>query len=228
MSQNLAIGSLVVVATAVAYLAFGQTPEVWPGEYGPKADDVHWKLGMATGTTSLILLAATLSVSPVLRLRGDVRRRVHVPIRRALGVWTASIAMIHAVLGLTIHSEGWRLYGPYLTLFRRSGVGRVFGAAIWASSLAVGLLALLALISNPTAMQRLGVRRWKRYQRFAYLVAGLVLLHVTGIQWWEGRHLPYLLATWSIPLVVLVLRSEARRRGSGDTRIGRPATPTTD
>lgn len=211
-TQHFKIGSAVVLATAILYIAFGQSPEVWPGEYGPKADDVHWKLGMATGTTSLLLFAAALSVTPVLNTRGNVRRRVHIPIRRALGVWTASIALIHATLGITLHSEGWKLYGPYLTLFRRTGVGRVFGAALWISSAALALLVLLALISNPRGMQRLGARRWKRIQRLAYPTAGLVLLHIIGIQWWEGRYWPFIVATWTIPFAVAALRTAARSK----------------
>ncbi len=212
LAHHKTIGAFVVLATLALYAVFGLTPEVWPGEYGAKADDAHWKLGMATGTVSLVLLAATLSVSPFLQLRGDGRRRVHVPVRRALGVWTTSISLIHGALGLTLHSQGWKLYGPYLTLVRRSGVGRVFGAALWVSSSALALLVLLALISNPSGMQRFGVRKWKRLQRFAYPVAGLVLLHIIGIQWWEGRHWPFGVATWIVPVTALALRLAARHK----------------
>lgn len=121
LTQHLKIGALVVLAILALYFVFGLTPEVWPNEYGAKADDVHWKLGMATGTAALLLLAGTLSVTPILRIRGNGGRRVHIPVRRALGVWTTSISMIHGALGLTLHSQG----GNSTVHTSRSSVGRV-------------------------------------------------------------------------------------------------------
>ena len=208
---------LGIGTTACTYWLLRWTPEVWPdAAYGAKADDVHWKLGMATGSATLVLLAVTLSITPIRALRGAHRNPVHLPMRRAFGVWSAVGATIHAALGVTIHADGWALLGPFRTALDAQGTGRLLGLALVVGTATLGLEVTLASISNDRSLHRVGPVRWKRIQRLAYLAGLGALVHVLGIQIWERRYVPHVLLVLAVPAAVIGIRLAASRSQGGD------------
>lgn len=198
--------SLAVAVTALVYWLLRWTPEEWPdASYGPKADDVHWKLGMASGSATLVLLAATLAIRPLRTLRGR-RTPIHVPLRRALGIWSAIWAAVHSVFGVTIHAAGWDLLRPFRTAVNAQGTGRLLGLALVVGTGTLLVLVALAAISSDAALRRLGRHRWKRAQQMAYLGGLGAVVHVVGIQIWEGRTLAHAIALLAVPTAVIGLR----------------------
>lgn len=118
-----------------------------------------------TGSAALVLLLASLAVSPLGRAWGTARLR---PARRVLGLaalaWAGLHAAITAVLDLGLD--------PALALEElRERPHMAAGAA------ALALLLPLGATSNRASMRRLG-RRWKLLHRLVYLAGALAVLHV--------------------------------------------------
>lgn len=116
------------------------------------------------GQGGLILLLLTLSLTPLTRL---TRWRGFNQIRRQLGLWTYSYALLHVtsyvlfILGLDLSMLAAELVKrPYI----------IVGAAAL-----LGLTAL-ALTSNRFSMRRLG-KRWKTLHKAAYAILALILVH---------------------------------------------------
>ncbi|RKR06400.1 ferric reductase like protein [Kushneria sinocarnis] len=88
-------------------------------------------------------------------------------IRRQLGLWTCSYAVLHLVCYLLFILElNWSALGADLS--RRPYI--IVGA------LALLILLTLAATSNRAAMKRLG-KRWKPLHRWVYAALALILLH---------------------------------------------------
>jgi len=120
------------------------------------------------GTGALVLLLLTLSLTPLSRL---TRWKLWPVIRRQLGLWTFTYALLH-FLGYLAFVLGFDLSQLGVELQRRPYI--IVGAA------ALLILLALAVTSNRPAMRRLG-KRWKELHRLAYLVLGLGLLHYLWI-----------------------------------------------
>lgn len=156
-AATLAVGGLVL-ALAVAMREGGS----WrPG--------VLWWMARGTGWTALGLLMLALCVTPAgaiaRRLGGGGGSHWVTPLRRALGIAAASLALVHAAVAL----------GGYL---------RGAWAAVWSwPYLRAGLVALLVLTallatSFPAVVRRLRIRHWKVLHRLAYAAAALTLVHL--------------------------------------------------
>jgi len=182
--------TLAAASTSIAliYSALGFSPEWWPDRsYGPRAEDVHWKLSVATGSTAVLLLGTTLCIGPIRRFRSGRAGPVHLPTRRVIGVWSAVVAWVHVVFGVTIHAAGWRIWVPFTHLWESQGKLRILAAAMFLGLSAALTLAIVAAASNSHSLRRLGARRWKHLQRLTYVAAGLIALHVIGMQIQEDR-----------------------------------------
>jgi methionine sulfoxide reductase heme-binding subunit len=147
------------------------------------------RLSIATGYVALALLALTLAVGPV---RALTRRRLPLSIdfRRDAGICTAILGLVHVVLGLQVHFGG-RIASYFLESEAAGGPGAIRldrgGVANWTGLAATILLVLLLALSNDRAIRGLGARRWKRLQRLAYVLLGLVALHTLLYQVLEER-----------------------------------------
>ena len=201
MGRNLMAGLALLTVISVLYILMGFTTEVWEEEeFGARADDTHWRLSMATGTSALVFLSAALLVGPIRQLR-DKPTPAHIPWRRSLGVSASVAVLIHVSFGITIHADGWRVWVPFTHVWRSSGSLFVLGAAFWIGLLAALLMSVLAIISNSRALRGFGVRRWKNVQRLTYLVYPLVFVHILGVQRQEQRVLGHAL----LPLLLMGL-----------------------
>jgi len=201
---------VAVVALVLAALIFGALT-LWSEEFwrdrsvGRKADGLHWRFSVSFATTALLLLAVTFSIGPVRRLRGLVVP-VSVPWRRTTGVSAAVVAWIHMVFGLTIHTDGLRIWSQFGQVLDSNFSSLLFGIAAW-----LGLVAALGFVpivatSNHSMVRRLGARRWKHIQRLSYGVLAVIIAHVVAMQYQERRSLVHIGLTFSVFAVVLVLQ----------------------
>lgn len=142
-----------------------------------------------TGTTALVLLLVTLSVTPVRRLTGWNRL---IRYRRLLGLWAFAYAALHfLVWGLFDHQFNPAtitediVKRPYITL----------------GSAALVILAALAVTSPQVVMRRLGGKRWQRLHRLVYLAAGLAVVHYL----WSVKVVTAKPVAFAVVLAVLLL-----------------------
>ncbi len=152
----------------------------------------------SSGLWALVLLMATLSVTPLRRLGlwpGILRYR------RTLGLYTASYTLLHT-LAWAVWDQG-TLAAMWADLWTRDFIG-------------VGALAALGLVplvitSTQGWMRRLG-RRWKHLHRLIYPVAILSVLHFDWMR--AGKNDLLEPRLYALGLAVLLgLRLWWRRRG---------------
>lgn len=122
----------------------------------------------STGTWTLVMLCATLAVTPLRRLTGLA---VLARLRRMLGLFTFFYACLH--LTTYVWFDQW--FDPLAILL--DVVKRPF---ITVGMTAFLLLLPLAATSTDAMMRRLG-RRWAELHRLVYLIAPLAILHF----WWH-------------------------------------------
>jgi len=116
------------------------------------------------GQGILWMLLSTLSLTPLTKL---TRWKGFALIRRQLGLWTLTYAVLHLlcyalfILGLDLTRLGSEIVRrPYIIV----------------GMLALSGLIVMGLTSNRWSMRKLG-KRWKALHRIVYLVLGLGLLH---------------------------------------------------
>jgi methionine sulfoxide reductase heme-binding subunit len=121
----------------------------------------------STGIWALVMLCATLAVTPLRRLSGWTWL---LQMRRMLGLFCFFYVILHMITWIwfdhwfeprDLIKDVWKR--PFITM----------------GFLAMLLLWPLALTSNQWAMRRLG-RRWSRLHQLIYVIALLALLHF----WW--------------------------------------------
>lgn len=183
-----AIGLLPLLLTAV---------DLWRDTLG--ANPIE-SLTHRTGFWALVLLLATLAVTPLRRITGwnAVNQ-----IRRPLGLFAFFYASLHLAIFVGVdHAFAVEqiladvLERPYVT----------------AGTAAILLLVPLAATSTRGMMRRLGGRRWQLLHRLVYPAAGLAVLHFV---WLVKADLRRPLIFGFILLVLLLLRLLWPRRSSG-------------
>jgi sulfoxide reductase heme-binding subunit YedZ len=87
--------TLAAIAILITLLAYAATPP----------PDVRHRLSMATAYAGLIFLAASLWLGPwnVLRRRANP---TSFDLRRDVGIWAGIPAILHTIVGLTVHLRG--------------------------------------------------------------------------------------------------------------------------
>src|SRR5258707_13254304 len=149
--------TLAALAIAITCLAYAATPP----------PDVRHRLSMATAYTGLILLAVSLWIGPwnVLRRRPNP---VSFDLRRDIGIWTGILAILHTIIGLTVHLRG-RMWMYFLkSLHPLKLQNTQFGFANFTGLGSVLLFLLLLAISNDFSLRSLKTRRCKSFQRCTY------------------------------------------------------------
>lgn len=181
--------------TRLLLFAAGAAPGAWLGWQhlqGALGADPLSALVHRSGWWALFWLLATLAVTPLRRLSVALSRWAEwrwgrrladwnglVRQRRQLGLWSFAYASVHLALYAVLDAGSWQ---------------ELFADASERPFIAVGWLALLALLplaatSNQAAMRRLK-KHWARLHRLAYGAAAAALLHA----WWQskvGQPLPW-------------------------------------
>ena len=175
---------------------------------------VRERISLATAYVALGLLGVTLSLGPLNVLR-ERPNPVSFDRRRDFGIWSALFGLAHTAIGLTVHLRG-RMWLYFLPAPESPGVLGLrtdpFGAANYAGLVAALLLLLLATISNDLSLRRLGTERWRTIQRWAYLLAGLTVVHGALYQLIEKQRLPLVGLFVALAAAVTVLQLAGRRR----------------
>jgi len=174
--------TLAALAIAITCLAYAATPP----------PDVRHRLSMATAYTGLILLAVSLWIGPwnVLRRRPNP---VSFDLRRDIGIWTGILAVLHTIIGLTVHLRGrmWKYFLKSLHPLKLQNTQ--FGFANFTGLGAALLFLMLLAISNDLSLRALKTRRWKSLQRWTYAAFVLTAVHGITYQLIEKRHVPWVI-----------------------------------
>jgi sulfoxide reductase heme-binding subunit YedZ len=182
---------LVAVAVAIVCLAYAATPP----------PDVRHRLSMATAYAGLFFLAVSLWLGPwnVLRRRPNP---TSFDLRRDVGIWTGILAILHTVIGLTVHLRGrmWMYFFKRLHPLRLQDTQ--FGFANFTGLAAALLFLMLLAISNDLSLRALKTNRWKSLQRWTYVTFVLTAAHGVAYQLIEKRHVPWVLVFASVMAAV--------------------------
>lgn len=178
------------------------------------------RLSMASAYVGLFLLAATLMIGPWNKLCGRANP-ISSYLRRDVGIWAGILGLIHLIFGLQVHMNGklWLYFLPppdaaYHFPLRIDW----FGLTNYAGLAASLILLMLLVLSNNVSLRAFGVTRWKRLQRWNYVVAMLVVAHGAVYQLLEKRELGFVLLFGiavllglSLQLIGLSLRGRSAR-----------------
>lgn len=136
------------------------------GQYG--ANPLEF-VTRSTGTWTLVMLCATLAVTPLRRLSGWSWL---LRIRRLLGLFAFFYGTLHFMLWLGV-DRGFDLAYMAKDVFKRPFITMGFAAFV--------LMVPLAATSTHAMVRRLGGRRWQALHRSIYAIAVLAILHY----WWH-------------------------------------------
>lgn len=189
-------------------------------------DDPLFAWSMTTAYVSMALLVAALVVGPWRVLRGQAPT-ANSGLRRDLGIWGGAIAVLHVIIGIQVHFRGrpWLYFVPP---FEQRGIvplrNDLFGFANYTGLLATILVSVLLALSNDRALRRMGVERWKRWQRLNYYGMALIAAHGGAYQLIEGRSPGFVVLMLLLTVIAAVLqiagyvRIRARRRKHAPVR----------
>jgi len=167
-------------------------------------DDPMYLWSMATGYTSIILLAITLLIGPF-TIYKKKPNPVSSDLRRDVGIWCGFTGLAHVVLGIQVHMGNIWLYffksvdGEESFKFRND----LFGYSNYAGLIATLILLVLLFLSNDLSLMWLKAKRWKNLQRFNYILFVLVLMHGIMYQIIEKR-IPFIVILFSIIMLVAI------------------------
>lgn len=174
-----------------------------------------FRASMATGYTSVFLIAAVLALGPYWLWRA---RPVptSVDLRRDLGIWGAVFGLLHVATGLFVHMRGdpWNYFiyrprdGAHAFPLRLDG----FGMLNWVGLAATLLLVLLLAISNDWSLRTLGATRWKQLQRSTYVAGALIVLHGVAFQLADRRARSFIAIFAATIVAVVAIQLDGRRR----------------
>lgn len=161
------------------------------------------KLEHFTGSTALILLMMTLSITPLRRLTGI---NPLIRLRKPLGLWTFCYALLHALCYLIFDQS--LLWGEILNdIAKRPYITVGFSAFL--------ILLALALTSSAWAIRKLG-KRWITLHRLIYLAAVLGVFHYL---WLVKLDTSDPVAFGIILVLLLAARLEPRRGTEPEARV---------
>jgi sulfoxide reductase heme-binding subunit YedZ len=129
----------------------------------------------STGEYALVILFATLTVTPLRRLTGFNRLQ---SIRRMLGVWSFTYALLHLTSYLVFDQLCYSIATCEFRAIRDDILKRRF---IFAGMLAFAILLPLAITSTSGWVRRLK-KNWQRLHRMVYVAAAAAVVHYMWIQ----------------------------------------------
>ncbi len=126
---------------------------------------------LSTGITTLVLILATLSVTPLRRL---TKQNWLIRLRRPLGLFAFFYAFLHFMTYIWL-DKFFDLQEAVKDVAKRP--------FITAGFLAFALMIPLAVTSTAGAVQRMGGRAWHRLHRLTYVAACAAVVHF----WWKVK-----------------------------------------
>ena len=156
-----AVVSLFALSPGLRLIAYGMTDRLG-------ANPVEF-ITRSTGTWTLVMLCATLAITPMRRLSGMVWL---LRLRRMLGLFACFYGALH--FATYVWLDQWF---DWSSILRDVSGKRPF---ITVGFAAFVLMVALALTSPHAVVRRMGGRRWQRLHRLIYAIAVLAILHY----WW--------------------------------------------
>ena len=153
-----------------------------------------------TGRTALIILMVTLSITPLRRLTGWSGL---VKVRRLIGLFAFSYALIHFLIYLTFDLE-YSFGDLAADIAKRPYITIGFGVFL--------ILATLAVTSPQAMVRRLGGKRWQALHRLIYVAAGGAIVHFT---WAQKKDISEPVRYAVVLIAILGFRLLPRRRAGG-------------
>ncbi len=169
--------------------------------YAPYAGAIYiFTIGF--GYLCVFFLSVTLVIGPLNLLRQRLNP-VNVNLRRDTGIWAGMTGCLHVVFALVERNRGSILS----FFFRYNGrpLLNLTGASNWVGLGATVLLIALLLTSNHLSLRKLKGKRWKKLQRFNYVLVVLAFLHTFGYQM-LGRERIFIDVTALAVALVLVIQ----------------------
>lgn len=168
------------------------------------------KLEHFTGTTTLVLLLLSLSITPLRRLTGI---NPLVRLRKPLGLWAFAYSLAH--MGCYLVFDQSLLWGEiYHDIIKRPYITVGFSAFV--------ILLALALTSSAWAIRRLG-KRWTTLHKAVYIAAVLGVLHYLWLVKLDTST-PIAFAVVLIALLAArITRREAPHPRPGEKELASPA-----
>ena len=197
---------ILVVALAVHLVVMREVAS-------PNGRQLIYRLSMATGYVSVVLIAWAMTIGPW-RVRRGRPAPASTDLRRDVGIWGGIFGLAHVVTGLQVHMGGkfWKYFlypdGDHRIPLRHD----LFGFANWTGLAAALVLVLLLAISNDASLRALGTRRWKSWQRWTYWAAALTVAHALAYQVPTRNHARWIAAFMLVTVVVLAMQLDGRRR----------------
>lgn len=140
---------------------------------------------------------------------------VHSAVRRDVGIAAGIAGLVHTALGLQVHMGG-ALARYFVVPTPATASGLAFVAANYLGLMSAAVLAGLVAISNNPGVRSLGLERWKKFQRLAYVAAIAAVAHGVIYQLLEKRSaaLIFFVAAGTAFVMMLQLRGTRVRRES--------------
>ncbi len=178
--------------------------------YAGEAAQATARLSLLTAWLCFLLLAAALCIGPWRALRSG-QPTLNDLLRRDLGIWAAIVALAH-LLAATVVVMTPVYYSRYINGADNQPLSNPVGQLSIISGYLIGIVCLVLLAaSNNRALRVLGAQRWKRLQRWAYVIFALTAAHGLAFQYIEFRTGSWLTVLSLASLVVLALQLAGRR-----------------
>jgi len=160
---------------------------------------------LSTGTWTLVLILATLSITPLRRLSGQ---NWLIRLRRPIGLFAFFYSCLH--------------FTTYIWLDKFFDLSEMIKDIAKRPFITAGFLGFVLMIplcatSTAGAVRKLGGRNWQRLHRLVYITAAAAVIHF----WWKVKADHRLPLIYGLVLMVLLLsrligRSRAGIRVTGD------------
>jgi sulfoxide reductase heme-binding subunit YedZ len=178
IAYHLAASAIAFASSSVFYLLFSKR-------------DFLSRLSIATAYAALALTGVALLLGPWNVIRSQ-SNPVSFDLRRDIGIWAGIFAVEHSALGLNVHLRG-RMWLYFITEHGRWRTD-AFGFGNYTGTVAALVFLLLLAISNDASLRKLGLPRWKVWQRMTYVAVVLTFVHGLLYQHIEARASGYRLA----------------------------------
>jgi sulfoxide reductase heme-binding subunit YedZ len=182
--------------------------------------DVRHRISFASAYVTIVYLVVSFALGPY-RLWQKLPNPISFDLRRDVGIWVGVLALLHTIVGLTVHLRG-RMWMYFLKALHPPRIQlSLFGFANYIGAVATIVFVILLVISNDLSLRKLGTSRWKSIQRCSYIAAGLTVIHGFAYQFVEKRQVGWILLLIGSVVAALGIQAAGfvivRRGVSGQT-----------
>jgi len=166
------------------------------------------RLSIVSAYLCLLLLGLALLIGPASVLRSG-RLVVNSYIRRDTGVWAAANGLLHFYLA-NVLSMNYEYLGAYVENAGQLPTSAVRSTLYNSGTISGYVIALLfivlLLLSSDWMVRKVGLKWWKRIQRFSYLSFILTCIHAFEFQVLEARPLFWVVVVAAVAIVTVAMQ----------------------